>query len=314
MMHHRCEKNEEIFGGFDNYCYFCRANNNKLNIAKMEICIDNVCYTVEEGHAFVSSYDGVNGVVKIASSIPYEGKVYPVTSIREGAFRDCEGLTSIEIPNSVTSIGSWAFYGCSRLTSVTIPNSVTSIEKLAFYGCTGLTSVSIPNSVTSIGVWAFYGCTGLTSVTIPNSVTSIEISAFSYCSGLTSVIIPNSVTSIGVCAFRGCKSLTSVTIPNSVTSIGDGAFEGCTGLKNLTIHNNRPPVADSYITSQKVYDNCVLYVPEGSENAYYVADGWKYFKNIQTIGAVEKVPQDVNGDGIVDTQDVLEIYKYMQEH
>ena len=24
--------------------------------------------------------------------------------------------------------------------------------------------------------------------------------------------------------------------------------------------------------------------------------------------------QDVNGDGIVDTQDVLEIYKYMQEH
>ena len=24
--------------------------------------------------------------------------------------------------------------------------------------------------------------------------------------------------------------------------------------------------------------------------------------------------QDVNGDGIVDTQDVLEIYKYIQEH
>lgn len=99
-----------------------------------------------------------------------------------------------------------------------------------------------------------------------------------------------------------------------VTSIGRGAFEGCTGLKNLAIHNNRPPVAESKITSQEVYDNCVLYVPEGSENAYYVADVWKYFKNIQTIVAVEKVPQDVNGDGIVDTQDVLEIYQYIQEH
>ena len=114
--------------------------------------------------------------------------------------------------------------------------------------------------------------------------------------------------------YRGCSGLTSVTIGNSVTSIGNGAFLDCTGLKNLTIHNNRPPVADSKITSQEMYDSCVLYVPEGSENAYYVAEGWKYFKNIQTIGAVEKVPQDVNGDGIVDTQDVLEIYKYIQEH
>ena len=114
--------------------------------------------------------------------------------------------------------------------------------------------------------------------------------------------------------YRGCSGLTSVTIGNSVTGIGYEAFRGCTGLKNLTIHNNRPPVADSNITSQEMYDSCVLYVPEGSENAYYAADGWKNFKNIQTIGAVEKVPQDANGDGIVDTQDVLEIYKYIQEH
>ena len=82
----------------------------------------------------------------------------------------------------------------------------------------------------------------------------------------------------------------------------------------MTIHCNRPPSANNYITSQEVFDNCVLYVPAGSENAYYVADGWKNFKTIKTIDAVEKVPQDVNGDGVVDTQDVLEIYKYIQEH
>ena len=32
--------------------------------------------------------------------------------IAVGAFRDCSGLTSVTIPNSVTSIGGSAFYGC----------------------------------------------------------------------------------------------------------------------------------------------------------------------------------------------------------
>ena len=91
-----------------------QANNNRLNIAKMEICIDNVRYIVKEGQSVVSGYDltGFNVVVKIASSIPYEGKIYPVTSIGEGAFCYCVGLTSIEIPNSVTSIGDYAFTKC----------------------------------------------------------------------------------------------------------------------------------------------------------------------------------------------------------
>ena len=73
---------------------------------------------------------------------------------------------SITIPNSVTSIGDGAFEWCTGLTSITIPNSVTSIGDAAFADCTGLTSVTIPNSVTSIGYAAFSECTGLTSMTV----------------------------------------------------------------------------------------------------------------------------------------------------
>ena len=228
-------------------------------------------YNIQSGSTFVEvvtpassgwgSYTKPTGNLVIPNNVTYSGTTYQVTSIGQFAFRECSGLDTVTIPNSVTSIGQYAFYGCSGLISVTIPNSVTSIGLYAFYlcsgltsltipnsvtsiadntfdGCSGLISVTIPNSVTSIGLYAFYLCSGLTSLTIPNSVTSIADNTFDGCSGLISVTIPNSVTSIGAEAFYGCSGLTSVTIPNSVTSIGAGAFYRCSGLTSVTIPNS----------------------------------------------------------------------------
>ena len=222
--------------------------------------------------SYYDSHSGeYQGNVAIPEEVTYMNRTRKVTSIGEGAFRQCYGLTSVTIGNSVTSIGERAFYDCSRLTSVTIGNSVTSIGTGAFEYCSGLTSITIPNSVTSIKSGAFRSCYGLTSIMveegnskydsrdncnaiietgtnqllfgcqntkIPNSVTSIGGSAFSGCSRLTSITIPNSVTSIGTGAFEYCSGLTSITIPNSVTSIGTEAFRGCSGLTSVTIGNS----------------------------------------------------------------------------
>ena len=100
-----------------------------------------------------------------------------------------------------------------------------------------------------------------------------------------------------------------------MTSIGGHVFGGCTGLATIKVESKRPAAAQ-YDMADGIYDTCTLYVPEGSENAYYVAEGWSEFKNIVTYSTEPntKVPQDVNGDGVVDSQDVLEIYQYMQEH
>ena len=71
--------------------------------------------------------------------IPAEIDGKPVTSIGDGAFSVCSGLTKITIPNGVTSIRDGAFSNCSGLTEITIPDSVTSIGDYAFYDCTNLT-------------------------------------------------------------------------------------------------------------------------------------------------------------------------------
>ena len=175
------------------------------------------------------------------SVIPSDGSV---TSIGDEAFYNCNGLTSIKIPNSVTRIGDRVFSGCSGLTSITIPNGVKIIGERAFSGCRGLTSVLIPNSVTSIGREAFSDCSGLTSIMIPNSVTSIASSTFFACSGLTSIMIPNSVTSIEELAFWGCRGLTSVLIPYSVTNIRNRAFLDCSGLTSITIPDSVTHIGD----------------------------------------------------------------------
>ena len=50
--------------------------------------------------------------VVIPSTVTYSGNEYSVTSIGDGAFYYCSGLTSVTIPNSVTSIGPSAFLFC----------------------------------------------------------------------------------------------------------------------------------------------------------------------------------------------------------
>jgi len=230
---------------------------------------DGKSVTVTYGSTKHNSY---SGSITIPASVIYSSKIYRVTGIGISAFRDCTGLTSITIPNTVTSISDEAFYNCSGLVSVTIPEGVISIGYEAFRGCSGLTSVVIGNSVKSISAFAFSGCSGLTraefgsienlckisfnsyesnplnfanhlyikgeevkDLVIPSNVKTIGKYAFYNCSGLKTVSIKSGVTSIGDEAFRNCDGLTSIEIPNSVTSIGSIAFCDCDGLTSVSI-------------------------------------------------------------------------------
>ena len=220
-----------------------------------------------------------------------------VTSVGEWAFSECRSLASVEIPDSVISIGDWAFYNCQSLTSIIIPDSVTSIGERTFSECRSLTSVTIPDSVTSIGDGTFSNCVNLTSVTIPDKVISIEDSTFYGCRSLTSIVIPDGVTSIGNFAFQNCYSLASVTISDSVTSIGNQAFLNCPSLTSVSIPDSVTSIGKSaFYTDSSYFESltepsiptpCVRVLDEVVKPGDYVLFGYYEQDNDRSDGSEE---------------------------
>ena len=124
--------------------------------------------------------------------------------------------------------------------------------------------------------------TNLVSVEVGQCVTSIGDMAFEMCSRLTSCTIGNNVTSIGDSAFYQCSSLTSIEIPDSVTSIVDFAFYSCINLTSVTCLATTPPTIGFDVFGNT--NNCPIYVPSQSVNAYKTANEWSsYASRIQAI-------------------------------
>lgn len=239
-------------------------------------------------------------------------------------------MTKCEIGNSVLR-----FDGCQSLETVLLPQKITRIEQVAFRYCSSLKSVRIPNSVLSMDSYCFEGCASLQNIVLPNSLNSISEFAFKDCSKLESITIPSNVKSIGNGVFKGCTNLQEINvasdnlyyksiqgvlfdkeetsliqmpansqiltyeIPASVKSLGHSAFDGCTQLKEIHCLPTTPPTITVSGFSSEVLNNCKLYIPKGSYNAYWVAQGWGDFKNI------------IEGDGSIDSALIIGNWKLL---
>lgn len=191
-----------------------------------EISYDEAAAITDLGDAF----DGNPDITSFAELRYFTG----LKSIANYAFRGCQNLTAIELPQGLEVIARAAFYQCPKLASVALPSSVREISHWAFGDCSSLASIDLPDSLTELGEGAFYVCTSLTSVVIPGGLSRIKTSAFNGCSSLTSVEIHDGVKYIGQSAFNSCKKLEELAIPGSVDSIERYAFQHCDGLKKVS--------------------------------------------------------------------------------
>lgn len=292
-----------------------------------QICVDNWDIS---GDGEVSEYElslvkDLNGV--FTNFEHYDGNGYYDNTFCE--LRHFTGLTSIndyefagssiwevDIPENVTRIGDYAF---QHLQSVYLPKNVNSIGYNAF-GSVGVISVDPDNKwydsrndcnalIETATNTLIKGCE---NTVIPESVEIIGDEAFAGCYSFSSTFsIPEGVTSIGYGAFRETY-ISSLTIPKSVKEIKGGAFECCDFLKSVSVNWIRPIEISSSVFSSwyynQIYEQCTLYVPRGTKEAYQAAEGWKDFLKIEEFG---KLVGDVNGDDIVNIVDVITTVNYI---
>lgn len=146
-----------------------------------------------------------------------------------------------------------------------------------------ITSLTVPTGTTVLRPQLFSGCVNLTTLTLPNTLKVIKGGALSGAIAVTSLTIPDSVTTIeGSSSFHQTSSLTDLTIGTGVTFIGNMAFYGNPNLTSITINATTPPTLGSNNNAFDSTNNCPIYVPQASVDAYKTA--WPtYASRIQAI-------------------------------
>ena len=157
-------------------------------------------------------------------------------------------------------------------------NGVTQISDYAFYSSSGFTSIIIPSSVTTFGQYAFNKVPSLNSVTIDYASNATLGGNQFRDSSITSLTIGSHPTSIGNSMFYNCTKLTSLVIPSNISSIIEYAFMGCSGLTSITVESTTPPTLRGFGVFDNT-NNCPIYVPSESVDAYKAASGWSRYKS-----------------------------------
>ena len=113
--------------------------------------------TLDEGITYIGSRAFLKCKKLTTVTIPKS-----LTKLENNAFEECISLVTVN--GDLPKVEDALFYKCSSLKNVSIGDTVTSIGREAFYYCTSLESIVIPRSVKVIESAAFAGCQSLSKI------------------------------------------------------------------------------------------------------------------------------------------------------
>ncbi len=275
----------------------------------------NPNFTIDNNNKII--YDKNNNIVLVFGNLTQFNIPDGTTVISNGSFAGIVGLKSIVIPASVTTIEEGAFRNCLDLTTVSfIPgNSLKEIGNEAFAGCKSLTTIdmSLCTNLTKYGSRVFAGCKSLTTVKLPNDFnkftdpgTGTKVSGmgmFSSCISLETIDLSNTkFTVLPYSAFLLCTNLREVTLPDTITTIANNSFNGCTslttinGLENVTTYKG---AMSSWANGTKLSSFVLRGTNKAGTAITYPANFFKGFDNLtitlddETIGGLKSIPNSM---------------------
>lgn len=273
-------------------------------------------------------------------TIPAEVNGYKVYMIHTDAFRGCEHLTGITIPETVTTIAG-AFEGCINLANINFPSSLISLlggvlDETAWYanqpdgliytgpvlyGYKGNmpenTSITIKEGCKATAYLALQNQKNLVDITLPSTLTHIYNQTFEG-TGIKEIIIPANVERIFSQVFQNCAELEKVTFMGLTDNLAIGVFSNCPNLKEIVRYSAEPShyvYARTFLFNNKydadIYERVTLYVPKGAKSAYQKVAPWSLFQNIVEMEDLKPVKVDVNDDRTVDAEDLIAIANFI---
>lgn len=150
------------------------------------------------------------------------------------AFRKCNSLKALTLPEGLRTIEEDAFEECYNLSELTLPDSVEVLEERALFGCTSLQTVNLPKNLRKIGDFALH-FTEFETLELPSGLEEIGTpyeerdddswdNPTVFYGSYRTVKIPDSVRYIGSGAFFSRETM-SVFLPDREIEIAWDAFK-----------------------------------------------------------------------------------------
>ena len=283
------------------YIQFADAEVERVLMSK-GVSSDGVGITIEDAERVtsISKWFLNNTTIVSFNELRYFTALTEVSPLNESgygasAFRGATNLREITIPRNVSRLGTYCFSKCSSLAKVTFEdaNKITDINSYAFADCSALVAeVDFPN-LSVLGANAFGKCSSLTKVVSLGNV---------------SILNGSSTTGMTQGEFYGCTSLSEINLPSSLTSVGINSFRNCSGLTGVVCRATTPPSLAN-VSAFNNTNNCPIYVPDASLEAYKTATNWNaYADRIRPIseiegGVVTEMGYELKNDGTLSQND-----------